>query len=38
MGRINDVLSGKIAGAKYAHLTPEIRAAVREILDATIRF
>ena len=35
MGRINDVLSGKIAGAKYAHLTPEIRAAIREILQAT---
>ncbi len=35
MGRINDVLSGTIAGAKYAHLTPEIRAAIREILQAT---
>ncbi len=35
MGRINDVLSGKIAGAKYAHLTPEVRAAIREILQAT---
>ena len=35
MGRINDVLSGKIAGAKYAHLTPDVRAAIREILQAT---
>jgi hypothetical protein len=35
MGRINDVLSGKIAGAKYAHLTPESRAAIHEILQAT---
>ena len=24
MGRINDVLSGKIAGPKYAHLTPGV--------------
>lgn len=36
MGRVNDVLAGKIAGAKYAHLTPEIRAAIREILQATL--
>ena len=35
IGRVNDVLAGKIAGAKYAHLTPEIRAAIREILQAT---
>lgn len=35
MGRINDVLAGKIAGAKYAHLTPGIRTAIREILQAT---
>jgi hypothetical protein len=35
MGRINDVLSGKIGGAKYAHLTPDVRAAIREILQAT---
>lgn len=35
MGRINDVLSGKIGGAKYAHLTPELRTAIREILAAT---
>jgi hypothetical protein len=35
MGRINDVLSGKITGPKYAHLTPPLRAAIREILAAT---
>jgi hypothetical protein len=35
MGRITDVLSGKITGAKYAHLTPPLRAAIREILAAT---
>ena len=35
MGRINDVLSGKVAGAKYAHFTPGIRAAIREILRET---
>jgi len=35
MGRVNDVLAGKIAGAKYAHLTPEIRAAILEILKGT---
>jgi hypothetical protein len=35
MGRINDVLSGKIAGPKYAHLTPPLRTAIREILQAT---
>lgn len=35
MGRINDVLSGKITGPKYAHLTPALRTAIREILDAT---
>jgi hypothetical protein len=36
MGRVNDVLAGKIAGAKYAHLTPEIRTAIREILKETL--
>ncbi len=35
MGRIDDVLSGKIGGPKYAHLTPPVRAAIREILAAT---
>jgi hypothetical protein len=38
MGRIDDVLAGKIAGTKYAHLTPQLRTAIREILDATLRF
>ena len=36
MGRINDVLSGKAAGPKYAHLTPALRTAIREILAATL--
>jgi hypothetical protein len=36
MGRINDVLAGKLSGAKYAHLTPALRAAIREILAATL--
>src|SRR5688572_14921452 len=36
IGRINDVLSGKIAGPKYAHLTPALRTAIREILNATL--
>jgi hypothetical protein len=36
MGRINDVLSGKMAGPKYAHLTPALRTAIREILAATL--
>ena len=35
MARINGVLSGDIGGPKYAHLTPEIRAAIREILAET---
>ena len=34
MGKINRVLSGEIKDEKYAHLTPEIRAAIREILNA----
>ena len=34
MGKINRVLSGEIKDAKYAHLTPEIRAAIRQILNA----
>ena len=38
IGRINDVVSGKIAGAKYAHFTPPVRAAIREILQATLEF
>jgi hypothetical protein len=35
MARINGVLSGEITGQKYAHLTPALRAAIREILSAT---
>jgi hypothetical protein len=35
MRHINRVLSGEIAGEKYAYLTPEIRAAIREILKET---
>ena len=35
MRRIDRVLSGEITGKKYAHLTPEIRKAIREILDDT---
>jgi hypothetical protein len=38
MGRINDVLSGKADSPKYAHLTPALRTAIREILQATLRF
>lgn len=38
MGRVNDVLSGKISIPKYAHLTPAIRTAIREILQATLNF
>lgn len=36
MGRINDVLSGKNTDPKYAHLTPALRTAIREILAATL--
>jgi hypothetical protein len=36
LARINAVLSGEITGAKYAHLTPALRAAIREILSATL--
>ena len=35
MGTIGRVLSGEITGPKYAHLTPPVRAAIREILAAT---
>ena len=34
MGKINRVLSGEIKDAKYAHLTPELRKEIREILSA----
>ena len=36
MGKINRVLSGEIKDEKYAHLTPEIRVAIREILQGTV--
>ena len=36
MGKIDRVLSGEITDPKYAHLTPEIRAAIREILQSTV--
>lgn len=35
MGKIDRVLAGEITGPKYAHLTPGIRVAIREILKAT---
>ena len=34
-GRINGVLSGEITSPKYAHLTPDLRTAIREILQST---
>jgi hypothetical protein len=36
MGTIDRVLSGEITGPKYAHLTPQLRAEIRDILRATI--
>ena len=36
MGHIGRVLSGEIAGSKYAHFTPAVRSAIREILDSTL--
>ena len=36
MARVTGVLSGEITGQKYAHLTPALRAAIREILAATL--
>jgi hypothetical protein len=36
MARINGVLAGEITAAKYAHLTPPLRASIREILAATL--
>jgi hypothetical protein len=35
MGKIDRVLSGEIKEPKYAHLTPELRSAIRAILKAT---
>jgi hypothetical protein len=36
MDKIRGVLSGQITDLKYAHLTPEIRAAIQEILKETL--
>jgi hypothetical protein len=36
MGRIDRVLSGEIKDAKYSHLTPQLRAEIREILQSTV--
>ena len=36
MERIEKVLSGEVTGAKYAAFTPEVRAAIREILKETL--
>ena len=36
MEKINRVLSGEVAGDKYAHLTPRLRADIREILKSTV--
>ena len=33
MGKINRVLSGEITGAKYAHLTPQLRKEIQQILQ-----
>ena len=35
MARINGVLSGQIRHARYAHLTPELRATIQDMLTAT---
>jgi hypothetical protein len=34
--RIDDVLSGKDARKKYAHLTPALRLAIRDVLAETL--
>jgi len=36
MGKIERVLSGEISDPKYAHLTPQLRAEIREILQSTV--
>ena len=36
MGKIDRVLSGAIKDPKYAHLTPELRAAIRAILQSPV--
>lgn len=35
LGKIDRVLSGQVNDPKYAHLTPAIRAAIRDILNET---
>ncbi len=37
MARVNGVLSGEITAPKYAHLTPALRGAIREILQQTLQ-
>jgi len=36
MAKINRVLSGEVSDPKYAHLTPALRTAIRDILSATV--
>ncbi len=36
MGRIDRVLKGEVTGEKYAHLTPDVRSAIRDILHDTL--
>ena len=36
MGKIERVLSGEITGPQYAHLTPQLRADIQEILRETL--
>jgi hypothetical protein len=36
MRQIDRVLAGEVSGEKYLHLTPEIRAAIKEILKETL--
>jgi hypothetical protein len=36
MTRIERVLTGEVTGPQFAHLTPEIRTAIREILRDTL--
>ena len=35
-GHIDRVLSGEIKDPRYAHLTPQLRAEIREILQSTV--
>lgn len=34
LGRVRDVVNGKLTGAEYAHFTPPVRTALREMLPA----